>query len=508
MQTTTTLKERKVLKALTSLLYCLLVYVVPMFSQHPVYDDEARDILWPKVKEKLQEADAEFEFSTIFEMAREHCKNDQECLLYSYTVLKEYIELEANLVFALYICEELLDNDSIKANPRYRARIYSDLYRYYAALDSEEKAARCLDSSIVLYEKAASPERLTVMKMRKIQLGWRYKPREEVVAEMDSLLAEVITEGYDDAIYYMHHRIANYKIMINKEEEALEHIKAIENMPIPDSSQLNKIRYLATAKLDRMTIADRNKDYNEVLKIAQKALYFTKLSPNPWIESKTLDAMGFSSWELGNKELAYTYIDSAQAVAERHKVDDQLASILRSRIYFAETEGQYKDALDLQRQATRIDNQIKSRSENFDLKNYYLEIEKNQLATEKENRELELKISNIQLRSFVFIALLALSLAIALAFGFMNLRRQRKELSAQNILISQQAEKLANLDKSKSRFFANISHELRTPLTLVLGPLKRLVNENQLSNKQRRLLHMARKNGQQLQELINDILDL
>ncbi|MCB9267291.1 MAG: response regulator, partial [Lewinellaceae bacterium] len=82
------------------------------------------------------------------------------------------------------------------------------------------------------------------------------------------------------------------------------------------------------------------------------------------------------------------------------------------------------------------------------------------------------------------------------------------QLRKANHKTKKQAAQLAGLDEAKSRFFANVSHELRTPLTLLLGPIKTLLRENQLSEKQAKLLQMANHNGRQLEQLVNEILDL
>ena len=68
-------------------------------------------------------------------------------------------------------------------------------------------------------------------------------------------------------------------------------------------------------------------------------------------------------------------------------------------------------------------------------------------------------------------------------------------------------EKAKEVDQLKSRFFANISHEFRTPITLVLGPLKD--HYKQLSNpEQKNIIGSVIRNGQRLQRLINQLLDL
>ncbi len=84
-----------------------------------------------------------------------------------------------------------------------------------------------------------------------------------------------------------------------------------------------------------------------------------------------------------------------------------------------------------------------------------------------------------------------------------ELDRNRKALEESN-------QRLMELDKLKSRFFANVSHELRTPLTLLLAPLETMLHRfnRSFDDETRHTLLTMHSNGMRLLKLINDLLDL
>ncbi len=63
-----------------------------------------------------------------------------------------------------------------------------------------------------------------------------------------------------------------------------------------------------------------------------------------------------------------------------------------------------------------------------------------------------------------------------------------------------------DMDEMKLKFFTNISHEFRTPLTLILTPLEELIKATD-KKETLDLLHIIRRNAQQLLVLVNQLLD-
>ncbi len=96
-----------------------------------------------------------------------------------------------------------------------------------------------------------------------------------------------------------------------------------------------------------------------------------------------------------------------------------------------------------------------------------------------------------------------------------ELRQREALLANQNAQLETQAGQLQELDRAKTRFFANVSHELRTPLTLTIGPLEdvraqlaestvpALASHDAVSR-----IDMALRNARRLFRLVNQILDV
>lgn len=132
--------------------------------------------------------------------------------------------------------------------------------------------------------------------------------------------------------------------------------------------------------------------------------------------------------------------------------------------------------------------QIESLRESFETEKKEQEI--TLLAQEKQSAEFRRNIYGI-IAVLVFI------------IGVFVYNQQRIRSKRNKLLLAKEKE----LDRMKSRFFANISHEFRTPLTLILGPVTDLLARipDPVDQKQ---LKVMKRNADRLLDLINQLLDL
>ena len=88
-----------------------------------------------------------------------------------------------------------------------------------------------------------------------------------------------------------------------------------------------------------------------------------------------------------------------------------------------------------------------------------------------------------------------------------EVEEKNRQLEKYTITLREQSEKLKEMDKVKSHFFANISHEFRTPLTLIMSPLQQILADEG-EDKHKETHRVMLRNSQRLLALINQLLDL
>lgn len=92
----------------------------------------------------------------------------------------------------------------------------------------------------------------------------------------------------------------------------------------------------------------------------------------------------------------------------------------------------------------------------------------------------------------------------------LELQNQATELNEQNRNLESKSLEVEEANRLKSEFLSNMSHELRTPLNSIMALSRTLIMQakDKLNEEENSYLEIVERNGKNLLQLINDILDL
>ncbi len=100
-----------------------------------------------------------------------------------------------------------------------------------------------------------------------------------------------------------------------------------------------------------------------------------------------------------------------------------------------------------------------------------------------------------------------MSIAWVTGYQLRSLQQQRIELARQQLLLEQDRIRAEAASQAKSQLVANMSHELRTPLNAILGFVQ-ILNGQINEREKQEYLDIIYRSGEQLLELIDDILEI
>lgn len=156
----------------------------------------------------------------------------------------------------------------------------------------------------------------------------------------------------------------------------------------------------------------------------------------------------------------------------------------------------------------------------------YEQIKEHQMKLERMNTILDKSMAQYANQQMLFYAavlciILITALLVALYIAYRTkstantaLARQNDEIKRQTVILEEQKEQLVSLSKqledatqAKLVFFTNISHEFRTPLTLIMGPVESLLKSKNVSDDERDMLKLIKRNSERLLALMTQIIE-
>ncbi len=211
-------------------------------------------------------------------------------------------------------------------------------------------------------------------------------------------------------------------------------------------------------------------------------------------------------------------IQLSEKILPRIAAKNRGHSLKHSILYYSialERSGKYKEALEQRLLYETLGDSLadltKMRSIDETQAKFKVAEKEKEIAIQRKEKQALEERNDLVLKTGIGGGIALMLVAGSIVINLRN-RKKRVELEREKTEIQlkvkeEEAVRLQEVERLKSRFFANISHEFRTPLTLILGPANeiRKHSPNQDISKQ---VDTIERNGHQLLTLIDQLLEL
>lgn len=278
------------------------------------------------------------------------------------------------------------------------------------------------------------------------------------------------------------------------------------------------------AEIDLAEVYMLKGDLNKSLEYYERLIERIKASDNPRLLSVAYNNTAkiyLAKDQLALAELnAFKAMEITKSVNSRYEEKNVLENL--SSIYANGSD--FKKAFEYHTRYAELNQQLFSEENIRRIEQMKSQYEMEQQEAENEFLRKQTELSQVVIsRQRIIITLSILGIALFLTLTIMSVRAylvkkrlsteikaQKDQIEEDKMVIEQQSAKLKELDKARSRFFANVSHDLRTPLSLIMGNLEMLKEDEEvyLTNTAKKNLDTGLKNCKRLLYLTDEINDL